>query len=196
MGTRNLTMVISGKKVKVAQYGQWDGYPSGQGITALNFLRNTTITDFKEKLERAKFIDDAKQAEIDAWLKSIGSKNGGLNLQQAEKYKKRYPFLSRDHGAGVLNLIMESENEIIWLDDASDFAADSLFCEWGYVIDLDKRTFEVYKGFQKKPLGKSQRFYNLSEPNMDYYPIRMVKKYSLDALPSEDEFLSYFEKKQ
>lgn len=35
MGTRNLTAVYLDGQYKVAQYGQWDGYPEGQGITAL-----------------------------------------------------------------------------------------------------------------------------------------------------------------
>ena len=34
MGTRGLTMVVSKGKTRVAQYGQWDHYPSGQGRTA------------------------------------------------------------------------------------------------------------------------------------------------------------------
>ena len=40
MGTRNLTAVYLDGQYKVAQYGQWDGYPEGQGITALTFLRD------------------------------------------------------------------------------------------------------------------------------------------------------------
>lgn len=40
MGTRNLTAVYLDGQYKVAQYGQWDGYPEGQGITVLTFLRD------------------------------------------------------------------------------------------------------------------------------------------------------------
>ena len=41
MGTRNLTIVRNKEGIiRVAQYGQWDGYPEGQGITALNFIKN------------------------------------------------------------------------------------------------------------------------------------------------------------
>ena len=32
MGTRNLTMVIQDQQTRIAQYGQWDGFPDGQGI--------------------------------------------------------------------------------------------------------------------------------------------------------------------
>ncbi len=52
MGTRNLTMVINqeGEK-KVAQYGQWDGYPSVVGLGVLNFLKNKELFDkFKSNL--------------------------------------------------------------------------------------------------------------------------------------------------
>lgn len=31
MGTRNLTCVVLDGEFKVAQYGQWDGYPEGSG---------------------------------------------------------------------------------------------------------------------------------------------------------------------
>lgn len=195
MGTRNLTMVISNKETKVAQYGQWDGYPSGQGATALNFLLNTNITEFKEKLNRVHFINDEKQKEIDEWLKSIGSENGWLNMEQSSQYQKKYPLLTRDNGAGVLQLIMDSTEDELWLHDQSEFAADSLFCEWAYVIDLDKGYFEVYEGFQKKPLGKTQRFKHLESDGSEYYPVRMIKKYDLDNLPTEEQFLEDFKDK-
>jgi len=39
MGTRHLICVVKGKEYIVAQYGQWDGYPTGQGIGVLNFFK-------------------------------------------------------------------------------------------------------------------------------------------------------------
>ena len=39
MGTRHLTAVHVDGEYKIAQYGQWDGYPEGQGMTALTFAR-------------------------------------------------------------------------------------------------------------------------------------------------------------
>lgn len=209
MGTRNLTMVISNGETKVAQYGQWDGYPSGQGVTALNFLTNTDLKEFKEKLKSVKFINGTKQKEIDKWLKSIGCENGWMDGEQSKLYHQKYPLLTRDNGADILNLIMESEEEINWVTDSSEFAGDSLFCEWAYVIDLDKNTFEVYEGFNSTPLTIDDRFYYLTaEADKEnqrrkdygsdsvYYPIKLLKSFDLNNLPFEDEFINTFKQEQ
>lgn len=50
MGTRGLTAVMLGGEYKIAQYGQWDHYPSGQGVTALEFCRSW-LTDVKDEDE-------------------------------------------------------------------------------------------------------------------------------------------------
>lgn len=202
MGTRNLTMVISNGETKVAQYGQWDGYPEGQGVTALNFLTNTDLNKFKEKLNSVKFINGSKEKEINKWLKSIGCENGWMNMEQAKLYHEKYPLLTRDNGAGILNLIMESEEEINWVNDNREFAADSLFCEWAYVIDLDKNTFEVYEGFNQEPLTINDRFYHLTAESekehrdSQYYPIKLSKSFDLNNLPFEDEFINSFKQEQ
>jgi hypothetical protein len=65
------------------------------------------------------------------------------------------------------------------------FAADSLFCEWGYVINLDDNLFEVYKGFNKDALDEKERFASLTvkDDNSGYKQIKFVKAYPLDNLP-------------
>ena len=67
MGTRNLTIVFMDGKYRVAQYGQWDGYPEGQGLTCLRFVRDQMNEKyFRDALSRIKYpqwqrnIDKAK----------------------------------------------------------------------------------------------------------------------------------------
>lgn len=209
MGTRNLTMVIHQGKTRIAQYGQWDGYVSGSGAIILEFLKrlkkNKTMESFKKHLLKVKFIDENKQKEIDSFLESIGSKNGGLNMEQYEKYVNKYPLLTRNDGAAILELIHKEKNpDRLWVHDSTSFAADSLFCEYAYVIDFDKNTLEVYTGFNQKPLGKNQRFYYLakeSEKQFEkhenkYYPVRLAASFSMTKLPSLSKVILEVEGKE
>lgn len=173
MGTRGLTQVNMNNKIVVAQYGQWDHYPSGQGITILEFLRarKGKFERFKKKLERVRFIRPQDQKEIDVFSKKIGIKDGWMNMEQAEKYHKRFPYFNRDHGGKILELINKStKKDDVLLVDSHEFLSDGLFCEGGYVIDFDKNTFSVYLGG--------------AEP---------TKVYQLDDLPTNKQFLSDLE---
>ena len=156
MGTRHTTMVIAGEKTKVAQYGQWDGYPSGQGKTVLKILRRmkryNQFPAFLKQLEKARFMNDADQKEMDVFSKYIGSNDGWMNDKQAQLYHAKYPYMSRDHGATILDLIYKSKDKEILLVDSTEFASGhgGVFgCEWVYVIDLDKMTLTVYDGTLK-----------------------------------------------
>lgn len=188
MGTRNLTMVILGGETKVAQYGQFDGYIEGAGVTALKFLQEVIHERFKERLSHCRFMNDDDKKELDDWLVSIGSVNGWLNMEQAQQYKEKYPYLTRDNGIHILEMIYHSNDSVILLSNSTDFSKDSLFCEYAYVIDYDKNTFEIYEGFNKKPLLETERFYN-AECKGEYYPVRLLKSYALDNLPTVEQFL-------
>ena len=48
MGTRNITKVVHGGKVKLCQYGQWDGYPTITGVEVLEFVKNGDFEALKE----------------------------------------------------------------------------------------------------------------------------------------------------
>lgn len=192
MGTRNLTMVIKNRQTKVAQYGQWDGYPSGQGITALKFCRDNYLEDFKGKLDKVRFNNDEDDKKENEFLKSIGVTGDWLNIDQSRLWKEKYPLYSRDLGAEILQLIFDSKEDEIVVRDSESFAADSLFCEWAYVIDFDKNVFEVYEGFNTAPLPEGNRFKDIKKEG-EYYPVKLVQSFPLDKLPTEEEFLAILE---
>lgn len=200
MGTRNLTCVYLDGEYKVAQYGAWDGYPDGQGLTCLEFLRNTMHEEkFQEKLRSILY---ASEDYIKGVLDAFGEISGFLTIDKSNMVKKYYPQFHRDTAADVLKLI-ETTDIVAYLENNITFAADSMFCEWAYVIDFDKRTFEVYEGFNQKPLTEEDRFFFLEDKAYkerrgedQYHPVKLVKSWSLDELPTEDEFLNAFKEEE
>lgn len=174
MGTRGLTCAKINGEYKVAQYGQWDHYPTGQGTTILEFLKKPgNLELLAEKIVKCSFLTDQ---QIDAlgngdWLKS-------------------HPQLSRDVGGEIFQAIVESEDGLELINKI-EFAGDSLFCEWAYVVDFDEGTFEVYKGFNERSLKDGERFKYL-EKEGDYSPVALAKKFNLKKLPSIKAFVNTF----
>lgn len=190
MGTRNLTAVYANGEYRVAQYGQWDGYPAGQGVTALEILSSVNLKELKAKVLKCSWLS---REQVDSyWAEFDPDSEGFVTLEQSRAFKAKYPHLSRDTSAEILKLIMDSPDGLELMDDLF-FAKNSLFCEWAYVIDFDKGTFEVYKGFNKTPTDKKERFYFDGYKDDEYYPVKLVHSFDLNALPSKEAFLAICE---
>jgi hypothetical protein len=199
MGTRNTTLVQSGGEYKIAQYCQWDGYPSGQGMVALETLRTLDLADFKTKVDGLTVLSDK---QVEAMWKKAGAKNGMATLAVSEKFEKAHPHLHRNCGAKIIEMVASGQVTSVQLE--TKFPADSLFCEWAYVVDLDKGVFEVYEGFNQKVLLPDERFYPLQmteesqEAQLEaakkgddfYYPVKLKCSWPLSALPTNEEFIA------
>lgn len=183
MGTRHLIMVQQDNGIKVAQYGQWDGYPEGQGAALLLFCRHH-LNDLIKALPKVTYLTDA---EHNAFVKDMHNK-----VTKALIYN--HNFISRDLSVNVLHSIIESDLNIIKLYNDFAFGYDSLMCEWAYCINLDTRQLEVYKGFNETPLNITERFY-MSTPiytdrSEDYYGVKLLTTFDLDNLPTEETFIN------
>ncbi|NMC60676.1 MAG: hypothetical protein GYA51_15025 [Candidatus Methanofastidiosa archaeon] len=136
MGTRHVTAVFLNGEPKVAQYGQWDGYPSGQGVTILNFLRKANMPKFRKKIEKCIFLT-AEQIK-ERWTECGADPNSQwVGIDVSHKFQQKYPGLHRDTGAAILEMIYK--DNVTELQNSLDFVKDSLWCEWAYVIDLNER---------------------------------------------------------
>ncbi len=204
MGTRNLTCAVIDKQYKVAQYGQWDGYPSGQGLTILRFLKNKLNRPLMEKrLREVQFLNNKEIELINESKESLPQQFsrdcGGHILEFLQNGEYIKDELEITGWGGVDRKPTTYKWEMDRLHNQLNFAADSLFCEWAYVVDFDENTFEVYKGFVKEP-HENERFsemeYEKSHREDQYYPVKLRKKYDLDDLPTEEEFLQELENEE
>ena len=72
----------------------------------------------------------------------------------------------------------------ISIDDQNDisFIKESLFCEWAYFYDKDKKIFEIWRGFQKSPDPTNP----FGQKTIDgYYPCKRIFSGKIDLLKEE-----------
>jgi len=190
MGTRHLICVKKDNEYKIAQYGQWDGYLDGQGKKILSFLKDKkNIEKLKNNLNKIRFIDDVKDKDlIEAYDKNAPQWSNAPDKRTKEQLHWFETYMTRDLSSDILINIADSSDDSILLRNEIAFAGDSLFCEYAYVIDLDKNTFEIFKGFNKNPLDENDRFYAYKQDG-EYHPIKLLKTYDLNKLPTEKQLL-------
>ncbi len=154
MGTRHLTMVVVDQELVICQYGQWDGYPTGQGITVADFIRSLGTSGKLESFADAcRNLHHATAEEIDA----LGP-----------DWKEIAPQYSRNMGAEVLKSVAEGKTKSVFL--MPDFVNESLFCEYAYLLDLDAQKLEIYQGFQKEQHTGGR--FSSDKKTDGYYPIK------------------------
>jgi hypothetical protein len=164
-------MVIINNEFKIAQYGHCDGYLEGAGLDIINFIKlnfsnNSKLEEFKTKVSKLEFYSDIE-------LEILKAKNSN------------YPVFYCENSNEILNLVLN--NNITKVESYSDFASNSLFCEYGYVLNLDSLELEIYLGFNKNPVPKGERFCNFKKSDGDYYPIRFFDKISFDIIINGSE---------
>lgn len=148
MGTRHMIGVIKGGTYRVGQYGQWDGYPEGQGYTVLDIMRNVNLDAFNQSIEHCKFVDQKRVREMYVEAgDSPDNTSGFIDMAIADKFRELYPSMSRDTGAKILEIVMSAtEEKPVELFDQHDFLDDETFCEFAYVVNLDTKKLICYAG--------------------------------------------------
>lgn len=61
-----------------------------------------------------------------------------------------------------------------------DFILDSLFCEYGYIMNKDTNELEVYVGFQKEP--PEGRYHDYIPSDKEYYACGLLTAIHMDTI--------------
>lgn len=146
MGTRHRQAVIAKNgELKIQQYGQWDGYPSGQGTDILQYLREGDLKKYQKNLNKLNQITDAQVEEVES----------------DENWPETYPFLSRDCGSKIHKMVEEGTVPFVVHTPEDECVK---WCAGFYTIDFKNGVFiSEYGG--------------------------ITKAYSLDNLPTDEEYL-------
>ena len=187
MGTRGFVGFVVDGTEKIA-YNQFDSYPDGLGVDVLEWLRSAAadVASLRERATALRVV----QSDTEPTAEDVERLAGFADLKVSTKDPREWYVLLRET-QGEPALMLQAGV----IEDASHFPLDSLFCEWGYLVDLDAETFEVYQGFQQSPHRKG-RFAGRRGPMRAgliggaYRPVALAKSWPLDKLPTREAFLS------
>jgi hypothetical protein len=175
MGTRG-TLGFRKNGVDKLMYNHFDSYPSGLGAKVIEFLKNTSIEEMSAIFDKIEMID----GDVKPTAQQIEECKKWTNLTVSEKSADDWYCLLRD-AQGELSAFKEG---LRYMLEANDFIKDSLFCEYGYIINLDDNVLEFWYGWQEKP-QEGNRYG--TEVSKGYYPCRLVKTYPLSDFLHENQ---------
>jgi hypothetical protein len=186
MGTRGFVGFVVDNTEKIA-YNHCDSYPGGLGTDVLGWLRKAHLGGAERRARELRVVNESTKPTAEDVDRLRGYTNANVGSQQLDDW---YVLLRHTMGNPAAML------DAGYIEDASGFPADSLFAEWGYVVDFDAKTFEVYEGFQRAAHDKG-RFAARSDSDDSrrngYYPVALIASWPLDALPDDATFVKTVE---
>ncbi len=181
MGTRGI-IAFHHKDQTKATYNHFDSYPEGLGVDMLAFLRSAADIDaLRESVANLQVVSDdvpPTSEQIEA-LAQYAKRNVGT--QTLDDW---YVLLRETQGDPAAILTAG------YIEDQFGFGYDSLFCEWGYVIDLDTENFDVYRGFNKTSKAEGLWMDASKAREGNYGPITRVASFSFNDLPDDAAFVA------
>lgn len=159
-----------------ATYKHSDCYPKGLGKEVVTFLCNRSIKDlqkFKENVQKIRWVIEEEKPSKEDIKRYKRFSDLSVNTRKLDDW---YCLLRKTQGTCALSYILSNKLKV--LIDSTDFLKDSLFCEWGYIINFDECTLDTYKGFQRKPDKNNPLGFVPSEiySGTKYYPCKRIHR--------------------
>ena len=162
MGTRGaIGFKYDGKRLLA--YNHFDSYPEELGVQMLAYATDSCTEPaqqeaIKQRLDQLVQVQEGDQSDEEQ-IEQL-KRAGVAGPERVSSGMDWYAWLRDFQGRPDEYL------RVGFWPENNDFIDDHLFCEWAYVIDLDERKFEIYRG-SSSALGR----------------------YDLHDLPDRDQFL-------
>lgn len=175
MSMRHATVVASRGEVKIAQFGKYRGYPSGDGAVVLRFCAEYLASAWG----RAAFA-----ARVDGLRFATAADEGTVNA--ADEWRQDFWWLAAREGAHVLWDVAQYD-WILMVQDARGHLHSS-WLDWLWLINLDDNTLSACSTGEEHE--RHMVFPSCLRDDMEFKPLVLSARWSLDDLPSEAEFLA------
>lgn len=181
MGTRGTFGVRVDQKDKLT-YNHYDSYPEGLGESVVKDLHNMLQDEdtYRAKAQALVLVEEdtkptAEQKEL---LKPF------TDLQVGTQSDEDWYCVLRGL-QGELKKVLD----VGFMNNSNTFIEDSLFCEYGYIVNFDAQVLELYRGFVKKP-GQPGRYTERHKPvdhrgDTQYYPSRLVAAMKFELIKND-----------
>lgn len=181
MGTRGVFGVHYDQRDKLA-YNHFDSYPEGLGDELTAQLRAEidtrglprALSGWRRRASAMRLVTERSTPTEEDIALCVAA--GTVDLGVGDQCTNDWYCLLRGAQGDLLKLL-----EVGIMLDSSNFINDSLFCEWGYVLNLDAEVLEVYEGGQHAPHTNGR--YSQNSPDGGYYPCALVLEVPLANLP-------------
>ena len=182
MGTRGVVGFHRNGVDKIT-YNHFDSYPSDLGERVKDFLMTTSVNEMLAIFDRIIMVNKTQPPTPEQIEACKSFTNLSVNTQRPDNW---YNLLRE--AQGNLNAY---KGGLRYMIDNVSFLQDSLFCEWGYVINLDTNVLEIYRGFQKTP--QWNRYYTaVATGDSGYFNCQLIKTVPLAEIARFD--MSAFER--
>ena len=141
MSTRGIYGWEKGGITKIT-YNHSDSYPTWLGEKIVEFCAGMTDQDLENLFDHTIVIDEMEKdpAKFEM-VRKFAAAHGNDPGEAEDAYSILY--FMQGNFEEYRNIAYLSED--FPMTDAEDFFGDSLFCEWGYIINLDDKCLEVYQ---------------------------------------------------
>lgn len=171
MGTRGIYGFYRNKIDKLT-YKHFDSYFEGLGNQIVDFIKNTSVEEMNKIFDKTILVKETDNPTIEQIIECYKFANLEVSTRCISDF---YCLLRETQG----NLAVYKDTNLRYMIDNKDFIKDSLFCEYGYIINLDSNELEIYIGGNKKKINNR---YN-TKPYDGYYQCKLLKRYPLKDIP-------------
>lgn len=192
MSTRGFYGFVKNGEVK-GTYNHSDSYPEWLGNNVVDYLKKKSLKDLNALFDKIVMVENGSKPTT--YYKKKYLKFSGC--EDIKNIGDWYDLLRNAQGD-----FEAFDDGLKHMEDGTTFPKDSLFCEWGYLINLTTGKLEILRGFNtslecqhslfewsKKEVreAKKKREEAIKKggyvPNSEYYGVSLLESFDIDKIP-------------